>query len=126
MRISLTLDDRTAESLRRRAQARNQSIPRYLTEMAQAEARREDDVLAEEGYRLLANDTKNFADSALFIAEQDRSMEETLPDEEIRPRSFLRTARSLQLEGPADWSANLDHYLYREAMKPVRVEETEI
>ena len=26
--------------------------------------------------------------------------------------SFLRTARSLALEGPADWSANLDQYLY--------------
>jgi hypothetical protein len=37
---------------------------------------------------------------------------ETLPAEESRPRSFLRTARSLRLEGPADWSANLDDYLY--------------
>jgi hypothetical protein len=27
-------------------------------------------------------------------------------------RSFLETARGLNLEGPADWSANLDHYLY--------------
>jgi predicted DNA-binding antitoxin AbrB/MazE fold protein len=26
--------------------------------------------------------------------------------------SFLRTARSLQLDGPADWSANVDAYLY--------------
>jgi len=43
---------------------------------------------------------------------------ETLPDEEIRPRSFLRTARSLQLEGPSDWSANLDHYLYGAADEP--------
>ena len=37
---------------------------------------------------------------------------ETLPVQESRPRSFLRTARSLRLEGPADWSANLDEYLY--------------
>ena len=37
---------------------------------------------------------------------------ETLPAEESRPRSFLRTARSLRLEGPADWSAKLDEYLY--------------
>jgi hypothetical protein len=26
--------------------------------------------------------------------------------------SFLQTARSLELNGPADWSANLDSYLY--------------
>lgn len=28
------------------------------------------------------------------------------------PASFLRTARSLDLSGPPDWSANLDEYLY--------------
>lgn len=44
---------------------------------------------------------------------------ETLPIEEQRPRSFLRTARSLKLEGPADWSANLDHYLYGEENEPI-------
>ena len=43
---------------------------------------------------------------------------ETLPVVEQRPRSFLRTARSLQLEGPADWSANLDHYLYGDENEP--------
>jgi hypothetical protein len=43
---------------------------------------------------------------------------ETLPAEEQRPRSFLRTARSLKLEGPADWSVNLDQYLYRDENEP--------
>jgi len=28
------------------------------------------------------------------------------------PMSFLRTARSLGLDGPADWSAKLEEYLY--------------
>ena len=28
------------------------------------------------------------------------------------PVSFLRVARALNLEGPPDWSANLDKYLY--------------
>jgi hypothetical protein len=28
------------------------------------------------------------------------------------PASFLGTARSLGLSGPADWSSNLDDYLY--------------
>jgi predicted DNA-binding antitoxin AbrB/MazE fold protein len=32
--------------------------------------------------------------------------------EEPRPASFLQTARSLQLEGPPDWSENIDEYLY--------------
>ena len=30
------------------------------------------------------------------------------------PVSFLNTARSLNLEGPRDWSANLHQYLYGE------------
>jgi predicted DNA-binding antitoxin AbrB/MazE fold protein len=29
-----------------------------------------------------------------------------------KPASFLQTARSLNLEGPADWSARLNEYLY--------------
>ena len=28
------------------------------------------------------------------------------------PKSFLRTARSLQLQGPPDWSERVDDYLY--------------
>lgn len=36
---------------------------------------------------------------------------EPLPD---RPPSFLRMARSLNLEGPPDWATNLDSYLYGE------------
>jgi hypothetical protein len=71
MRISFNLDDRTVQVLRRRAEARNQSVPHYLAEMAQAEAIREDHALAEEGYRLLASDTQDFAENALKIAKQD-------------------------------------------------------
>ena len=37
----------------------------------------------------------------------------TASDEE--PVSFLRTARSLKLQGPKDWSARVDDYLYGEA-----------
>ncbi len=36
---------------------------------------------------------------------------ETEPTEEEQA-SFLKTDRSLQLEGPPDWSSNLDEYLY--------------
>jgi hypothetical protein len=33
------------------------------------------------------------------------------------PGSFLDTARSLGLEGPADWSVNLHKYLYGEGRR---------
>lgn len=42
---------------------------------------------------------------------------EILPSE-AAPTSFLRTARSLDLHGPADWSANLDNYLYGDSDQP--------
>jgi hypothetical protein len=35
-----------------------------------------------------------------------------------RPASFLKTALSLDLKGPPDWSANLDEYLYGDADRP--------
>ena len=34
---------------------------------------------------------------------------------EEKPKSFLRTARSLKLQGPKDWSSRIDDYLYGEA-----------
>jgi hypothetical protein len=37
---------------------------------------------------------------------------ETLPFRQGRT-SFLELARSLNLDGPADWSESLDEYLYR-------------
>ena len=36
----------------------------------------------------------------------------TTPDTSERTESFLDTAMSISLEGPADWSENLDRYLY--------------
>ena len=37
---------------------------------------------------------------------------ETKAPEAEETSSFLKTARALNLEGPADWSENLDKYLY--------------
>ena len=31
-----------------------------------------------------------------------------------KPRSFLRTARSLDLQGPPDWSERMEEYLYED------------
>ncbi|MGH8064065.1 MAG: antitoxin family protein [Candidatus Entotheonellia bacterium] len=37
---------------------------------------------------------------------------ETVLPAESQSASFLRTARSLNLDGPPDWSANIEEYLY--------------
>ncbi len=39
------------------------------------------------------------------------TIEADIPQEK-KARSFLRTARSLDLQGPADWSAHIEEYLY--------------
>ncbi len=33
-------------------------------------------------------------------------------EENVKPRSFLRTARELNLQGSSDWSEKIDDYLY--------------
>lgn len=43
---------------------------------------------------------------------------EVLSPSETAPTSFLRTARALDLREPADWSANLDNYLYGDGDQP--------
>ena len=40
------------------------------------------------------------------------TVEEEQPEQP--PASFLRTAQSLNVDGPPDWSARLDDYLYGE------------
>jgi hypothetical protein len=37
-----------------------------------------------------------------------------IPTTPANPSSFLRTARSMKLEGPPDWATNLEKYLYGE------------
>ncbi len=49
---------------------------------------------------------------ALPINTRVRISFEILPPSEHETVSFLQTARSLNLEGPPDWSANIDKYLY--------------
>ncbi len=49
---------------------------------------------------------------ALPINTRVRISIEILPPSEQETVSFLQTARSLNLEGPPDWSANIDTYLY--------------
>ncbi len=37
---------------------------------------------------------------------------ETIEEKPKKKRSFLKTARSLKLDGPKDWSERLEYYLY--------------
>jgi hypothetical protein len=37
-----------------------------------------------------------------------------VPPRDARSRSFLQTARSLELSGPSDWSERIEDYLYGE------------
>ena len=50
----------------------------------------------------------------VVIHNKDGSIEsiETTESGEQRATSFLRTARNLELQGPPDWSARLEEYLY--------------
>lgn len=38
--------------------------------------------------------------------------------EEEKPQSFLEVAQSLNVDGPPDWSENLDEYLYGAKTRP--------
>ena len=49
---------------------------------------------------------------ALALNTRVRMTIETVLHAEEEGSSFLRTARALHLEGPPDWSVNLDEYLY--------------
>ncbi len=39
-----------------------------------------------------------------------------LPNEKKQSKTFLQTAKYLQLEGEPDWSEKIDQYLYRETL----------
>lgn len=45
------------------------------------------------------------------------TIEEASEDEAPEVSSFLKTARSLELKGPGDWSDRLEDYLYDDASK---------
>jgi hypothetical protein len=43
-------------------------------------------------------------------------VESVLPDEVKPPKTFLKTAQSLKLQGQPDWSEKIDQYLYAETL----------
>ena len=51
----------------------------------------------------------------LEVIEQEVIEHEAIEQE--KPRSFLQTAKNLQLQGPPDWSTSLHQYLYSEEVQ---------
>jgi hypothetical protein len=43
-------------------------------------------------------------------------IESVLPNEVKPPKSFLKTAQSVKLQGSPDWSEKIDQYLYGETL----------
>jgi hypothetical protein len=43
-------------------------------------------------------------------------VETVLPNEVKPPKTFLKTAQSLKLQGEPDWSEKIDQYLYEETI----------
>ena len=43
-------------------------------------------------------------------------VESVLPNEVKSPKTFLKTAQSLKLQGEPDWSEKIDQYLYGETL----------
>ncbi len=43
-------------------------------------------------------------------------IESVLPNEVKPPKTFLKTAQSVKLEGSPDWSEKIDQYLYGETL----------
>ncbi|MGK7925617.1 MAG: hypothetical protein AB4290_10290 [Spirulina sp.] len=65
-------------------------------------------------------DGKVFRPTSAIALPPNTSVEitiKTIENDNREPVSFLEVARSLKLEGPTDWSENLDKYLYGDAVK---------
>ena len=62
VKLNISLDDRVAKTLKRRARERAMPASRYIAELIETDEKREMDKLAEEGYRLLSADVKQVED----------------------------------------------------------------
>ena len=74
IKLNISLDEPVARTLRRRAGEAGKSTSRYLADLINEDARRHQDELAAEGYRVLSADTSEFVAAAWPLAT------ETWPD----------------------------------------------
>ena len=66
--INISLDERIASLLQKRAAERQKPADLYVAELISEDARQHEEELAAEGYRLLSDDTGAFAAAALPLA----------------------------------------------------------
>ena len=67
--IDIALDESVAKALHERAASQRKAPDCYVADLIARDARREQDALAEEGYRLLSQDTRSFADGGWQLAQ---------------------------------------------------------
>ncbi len=68
VKLNVSLDQQAARILRNRAAERGVAASRYLSDLILEDDRRRKDLLADEGYRALSEDTRRFAAAAMPIA----------------------------------------------------------
>jgi hypothetical protein len=81
VKLNISLDEEVVRTLKKRASEARKSTSRYLADLIQDDARRQQDALAAEGYQLLSSDTASFAGAAWTLANEAWSEweQETLP-----------------------------------------------
>lgn len=70
IKMNVTVEPRIAELAKSRALEQSKPVSRYLADLVEADARRAKDVLAAEGYRLLAVEAEEFSEAALAVGEK--------------------------------------------------------
>jgi hypothetical protein len=73
IKLNISLEDRVAKTLKRRARERAMPASRYIADLIEKDEKRELDTLAEEGYRLLSGDISQVDPGAYHM------IRETLP-----------------------------------------------
>lgn len=68
VKVNLSLSPRAAELMRKRAAEQSKPIGRYVSELVEQDARAAQDRLAAEGYRLLAEENRRFAELSFDAA----------------------------------------------------------
>lgn len=70
VKLNLSLDEEVAATMRHRAAEQGVPVSQYLARLIREEERRREDALAEEGYRLLSEESLEFATGALPLAHE--------------------------------------------------------
>lgn len=70
VKLNVSLDSEVAKKLKRRANEKRLPASRYLAELIEADDKAAIDALAEEGYRLLGEETLRIAEAVLPLANE--------------------------------------------------------